>query len=267
MNIWIGAVGIALVCAGVVIVSSMLRRRKLISEIAVSADTEALLAYAENGNDDGIAEAAKDRLRELAGKVTDADLFLRIHEVCGLDRSVFSEAAGGFSPEDLLLKAAPVFDTDDPACGAALEHIWDEKVLAEIIGLDYGMAIRRKALARIMDPDLLFRIALDNPGWPEALDRIRDRDRIYEIALSHPESREAVSRLDMEQLGRFGMDCCRRGFHDWESVETDTTNEELDIRSSRTASRCRRCGRVEVEIDNDVSGTKIIVKEPGLFGG
>lgn len=249
------------------LVSSSIKKRKLLAEIAEYTDTDILFAYAEQENDAAISEAAKDRLRELAETVSDADLFLRIRSVCGLDVSVFSRAAERFSPEDLLLKAAPVFDTDDPACEAALEHIWDEKILAEIIGKNYGMTIRRKALSRITDPELLYQIALDNPEWVDALDRIKDRDQLYAIALAHPDCKEAVGRLDMEQIARFGMDCCRKGIHDWEVIDrSDTTNEELDIRGYQIKSRCRRCGRVELKDHDDVHGTEIVVLNRGLFG-
>ena len=260
--------GVLLIFFGVFnLVSSSIKKRKLLAEIAECTDTDVLFAYAEQGNDAGISEAAKDRLRELSDTVSDADLFLRIHSVCGLDLSVFSRAAGRFSPEDLLLKAAPVFDTDDPACEAALEHIWDEKILAEIIGKNYGMTIRRKALSRITDPELLYQIALDNPDWADALDRIKDREQLYAIALAHPDCREVTERLDAEQRRLLGMDCCKNGHHDWEVIEqSDTTNEELDIRGYQIKSRCRRCGRVELKDHDDVHGTEIVVLNQGLFG-
>ena len=217
---------------------------KVIHDIRTSTDVEDLIKIYDAKDTVKRKETAEKRLIEIAKTTTDPDVFVIIANKFDIENSFRVNLEERFSHEDILLRIRSKTYIPASACESAIEQIQDEKTLAEAYEkIEYSEETRSKIL-----------------------EKITDRDIIYSLALNNPDQKDVVSRLEEEQLSRFGMDCCRNGHHDWELIEDrDTTNEELDIRGYYEVYRCRRCRRTESERYDDARGTKKKVIDPGLF--
>ena len=202
-------------------------KKKLLEEIASSADVNDLVKYYLNQDTD-IRSAAEKRADQLAAQAKTPAEFLKIAENprIRLKGSVYKEALERFDDEDFSY------------------HL----VNGEFVPDD----VRLQALDRIRDKDHLCQIAyefkLSEEICKKALLRIDDQDAILGIALK-TNWKAAIGMLDEEHSRQMGEILCAQGKHDYAEIEERYESGEYDNdRHYRiTTYRCRRCGKIKTE--------------------